>query len=147
MTALPDDTSVRKDAVIAALRTVHDPEIPVNIYDLGLIYDLEVGADGSVAIRMTLTTPNCPVAESLPEQIRAKAGSVDGVTSATVEVVWEPPWTGEMMSADAKLQLEMMGISWSDPTPPGGRSTSLTIGGKRQPDARTPPRDSDLSAP
>ncbi len=114
-----------RQRIIDALRTVHDPEIPVNLYDLGLIYDLEIGAEGQVEVRMTLTSPNCPVADALPAQVRSAVQAVQGVTEAKVEVVWQPPWTSEMMSEDARMQLDMMGISWADPKP-AGRFTSLT---------------------
>ena len=92
---------VSKSAVIAALHTVYDPEIPVDIYELGLIYDLKVNPSGAVAICMTLTSPGCPVAGSLPGEVRSKVQSVPGVTSATVELVWEPPWSKERMSEAA----------------------------------------------
>ncbi len=98
---------VLKAQVIEALRTVFDPEIPVNIYDLGLIYEVNVDADSRVNVRMTLTSPMCPVAESLPPEAEAKVRSVDGVTDAKVEVVWDPPWTPDKMTEAAKLQLNM----------------------------------------
>ncbi|MGQ0732430.1 MAG: DUF59 domain-containing protein [Acidobacteriota bacterium] len=91
--------------VLDALSTVFDPEIPVNIRELGLIYDVLVDKDGRVGIRMTLTAPACPAAQSLPVEVREKAAAVPGVTEATVEIVWDPPWTKEMMSEAAKLQL------------------------------------------
>jgi FeS assembly SUF system protein len=94
-----------RPAVIEALKTVFDPEIPVNIYEMGLVYDVLVDAAGRVGIRMTLTAPACPAAQSLPVEVRQKASAVPGVTDARVEVVWEPPWTKEMMSDAAKLQL------------------------------------------
>jgi len=93
--------------VIAALRTVFDPEIPVNIYELGLIYDVLVSDDGSTHVRMTLTTPNCPAAEELPPEIETKVRSTQGVTSVQLDLVWEPPWAPEMMSDAAKLELGM----------------------------------------
>ena len=92
-------------AVIAALRTVHDPEIPVNIYELGLIYDLKTTAEGEVAIQMTLTSPACPVAGSMPRQVEEKVAALPGVKSAKVELVWDPPWTQERMSEAARLEL------------------------------------------
>jgi len=101
------DTSVQRDAVIEAMRTVHDPEIPVNIYDLGLIYDIDIDADGKVDVRMTLTAPGCPVAGILPGQVAAAVRQVEGVTDANVELVWDPPWSMERMSDEAKLQLGM----------------------------------------
>ncbi len=95
------------DAVIAALKTVHDPEIPVNIYDLGLIYDLTLAADGSVVIAMTLTTPACPVAGILPQQVADAAATVAGVGEVEVRLVWEPTWTPALMSEEARLVLDM----------------------------------------
>jgi FeS assembly SUF system protein len=91
--------------VIDALRTVFDPEIPVNIYEMGLIYDVLVDAAGRVGIRMTLTAPACPAAQTLPVEVQQKAAAVPGVTEAKVEIVWEPPWTKDLMSEAAKLQL------------------------------------------
>ena len=91
--------------VLDALSTVFDPEIPVNIRELGLIYDVLVDKDGRVGVRMTLTAPACPAAQSLPVEVQQKAAAVPGVTAAKVEIVWEPPWTKEMMSEAAKLQL------------------------------------------
>jgi FeS assembly SUF system protein len=86
---------------------VYDPEIPVNIYELGLVYGIDVGEDGRVAIRMTLTSPMCPVAGSLPPEVEAKVLGVEGVTAAAVDVVWEPPWEPSMMSESARLELGM----------------------------------------
>ena len=97
-----------RDRVIAVLKTCYDPEIPVDVYELGLIY--EVGADdatGQVGIRMTLTSPMCPVAEILPPEIEAKVRALEGVNEARVEVTWEPPWSPEMMSEAARLELNM----------------------------------------
>lgn len=94
-------------AIIDALRTVHDPEIPVNIYDLGLIYDLEIAANGTVQIIMTLTAPACPVAGEMPGQVARTVAAVEGVGEVTVELVWDPPWTKERMSEEAKLALDM----------------------------------------
>src|SRR5262245_47744110 len=91
--------------VLEALGTVFDPEIPVNIRELGLIYDVLVDKDGRVGIRMTLTAPACPAAQSLPIEVQQKAANVPGVSEAKVEIVWEPPWDKEMMSEAAKLQL------------------------------------------
>ncbi len=93
--------------VIEALQTVYDPEIPVNIYELGLVYDVLVDAGANVGIRMTLTAPACPAAQSLPVEVRDKAKSVPGVSEAKVEIVWDPPWTRERMTEAAKLQLGM----------------------------------------
>ena len=91
--------------ILEVLGTVFDPEIPVNIRELGLIYDVLVDKDGRVGIRMTLTAPACPAAQSLPVEVRQKAASVPGVADAKVEIVWDPPWTKDMMSEAAKLQL------------------------------------------
>jgi FeS assembly SUF system protein len=91
--------------VVEALRTVYDPEIPVNIYELGLIYDVNVSQNGFVDVNMTLTSPACPVAGSLPGEVEQRVLGVDGVTGAKVEVVWDPPWNPEMMSEEAKLEL------------------------------------------
>jgi len=93
--------------VVEALKTVFDPEIPVNIYEMGLIYDVVVDASGLVGVKMTLTAPACPAAQSLPIEVRDKARTVPGVTDAKVEVVWDPPWTRDRMSDVAKLQLGM----------------------------------------
>jgi FeS assembly SUF system protein len=91
--------------VLEVLGTVYDPEIPVNIRELGLIYDVIVDKNGRVGVRMTLTAPACPAAQSLPVEVREKAASVAGVTEAKVEIVWEPPWSKDRMSEAAKLQL------------------------------------------
>ena len=90
------------------MRTVFDPEIPVNIYDMGMIYAVSVKDDSSVDVRMTLTSPSCPVAGSLPPEVQAKLAALPGVSAARVELVWEPPWNPEMMSEAAKLQLNML---------------------------------------
>lgn len=94
-----------KEQIVAALRTVYDPEIPVNIYDLGLIYRLAVDEDGKVEIDMTLTAPHCPVAESFPEQVETMVLLVPGVTEVRLELVWDPPWTPERMSEVARVEL------------------------------------------
>ena len=98
-------TAALEPAIIAAIKTVFDPEIPVNIHDLGLIYEVLVDAAGVAGVRMTLTAPACPAAQILPGEVRDKAAKVPGVTEAKVEVVWDPPWTKERMSEAAKLQL------------------------------------------
>jgi FeS assembly SUF system protein len=97
-----------KPFVIEALCSVYDPEIPVNIYELGLIYDVEVSDAGAVRIQMTLTAPACPSAQLLPEEVEARVRQVPGVTEARVEVVWEPPWTPDRMTDAARLQLGML---------------------------------------
>jgi FeS assembly SUF system protein len=94
-----------EERVVAALRGVYDPEIPVNIYDLGLVYELRVDPAGAVYVCMTLTTPACPVAGSLPGEVKNKVLAVPGVTTADVELVWDPPWDKSRMSEDAQLQL------------------------------------------
>ncbi|MCS6807124.1 MAG: SUF system Fe-S cluster assembly protein [Acidobacteriota bacterium] len=94
-----------RERVIEQLRQVYDPEIPVNIYELGMVYDVDVDAAGGVYIRMTLTSPACPVAGSLPGEVEAKLRAIEGVTSVMVDLVWDPPWSPEMMSEVAKLQL------------------------------------------
>jgi len=101
----PAPTGSLEDRVIAALKTCYDPELPVNVYELGLIYELEVETSGVVAIRMTLTSPGCPVADSLVREIKSKVAAVAGVTSAQVELVWDPPWDRSRMSEAAQLEL------------------------------------------
>ena len=96
-----------KQAVVDVLRTVYDPEIPVDIYELGLIYEVEADDSGDVKIVMTLTSPACPVAETLPPEVEAKARGVEGVTDVMLDLVWEPPWSPAMMSDAAKLELGM----------------------------------------
>jgi FeS assembly SUF system protein len=97
-----------RENVIRALKTVFDPEIPVNIYDLGLIYKLEVDAEGSVDLQMTLTAPGCPVAQTFPATVESRIYCVPGVTEARVELVWDPPWCKDRMSEAAKLELGML---------------------------------------
>jgi FeS assembly SUF system protein len=100
-------TDALKPAILDAIRTVFDPEIPVNIWELGLIYDVVVDAAGVVGVRMTLTAPGCPAAQSLPVEVAEKVKAVPGVADAKVDVVWEPTWTKDRMSDVAKLQLGM----------------------------------------
>ena len=97
-----------RDKIIEQLQTGYDPEIPVDIYALGLIYDVSVDAEGKAAIRMTLTTPMCPAAEMLPPEVETKARGVPGVTQVELDLVWDPPWSPEMMSEAAKLDLGMV---------------------------------------
>jgi FeS assembly SUF system protein len=104
----PGDAPVTQDQVIEAIRTVYDPEIPVNIYDLGLIYTIDIDPEGKVHIDMTLTAPGCPVAGSMPTYVEDTVSLVDGVREVEVELVWDPPWTPERMSEDAKLALGMI---------------------------------------
>ena len=94
-----------KETIVEAIKTVFDPEIPVNIYELGLIYGVDVETDGRVEVRMTLTAPACPVAGGLVNEVARKVGEVEGVTNAHVELVWDPPWSTERMSDEAKLEL------------------------------------------
>ena len=96
------------DAIIDTLKGIYDPEIPVNIYDLGLIYGVDVTDDGHAVVTMTLTTPHCPVAESMPGEIELQVGSVPGVGHAEVNLVWDPPWDPQKMSDEAKLELGML---------------------------------------
>lgn len=103
----PPAPKVDEDAVIAAISTVYDPEIPVDIYQLGLIYAIEIADDGKVKVEMTLTTPACPSAQELPSQVEESIRAIDGVTDVDVEVVWDPPWDQSRMSEDARLALNM----------------------------------------
>lgn len=96
------------EGVIAALKDIFDPEIPVNIYDLGLIYGVDVADDGGVAVTMTLTTPHCPVAESMPGEVELRVGAVPGVRDCEVNLVWDPPWDPAKMSDEARLELGML---------------------------------------
>jgi FeS assembly SUF system protein len=95
------------ESVIEALKQIHDPEIPVNIYDLGLIYGVEISG-GHADVTMTLTTPHCPVAESMPAEVELRVGSVPGIGSANVSLIWDPPWDPQKMSDEAKLELGML---------------------------------------
>ncbi|MFN4260383.1 MAG: DUF59 domain-containing protein [Gemmataceae bacterium] len=99
------DAKQLEEQIIAALKTCHDPEIPVNIYELGLIYDIDISPEGNVGIRMTLTSPACPAAGAIPPEVQRKVAAVPGVQSVQVDVVWDPIWTMDMMSEAAKLQL------------------------------------------
>ncbi len=96
-----------KDKVIAEIKKIYDPEIPVNIYDLGLIYDVKVNQENVVEIKMTLTSPNCPVAESLPREVEDSVKEIEGVKDTKLELVWEPPWDKSKMSEAAKLELNL----------------------------------------
>jgi len=97
-----------REQIIEQLKTVYDPEIPVDIYELGLIYEVAVDPEGRAAIRMTLTSPMCPAAEMLPTEVESKARSVEGVSSVQLDLVWDPPWTPDIMSEAAKLDLGMV---------------------------------------
>ena len=96
------------DKIVAVLKTCYDPEIPVNVYDLGMIYHIQVNPSGEAQIKMTLTSPHCPAVASLPAEVQAKVGTVQGVVKANVDLVWDPPWNPSMMSEAAKLELGMM---------------------------------------
>ena len=120
------NTTVTEEQVIKVLRSVYDPEIPVSIYDLGMIYGIQIDGD-VVHVRMTLTTPACPVAGILPGQVETRVKALEGVSDATVELVWDPPWTPDKMSEAAKLQLNM-------DTAPSPREKQSFV------DVRMPPR-------
>ena len=98
-----------KEEIVEAIKTVFDPEIPVNVYELGLIYSIDIKKDKTVDITMTLTSPFCPVAGSLPKEVAARASEVKGVTDANVELVFEPPWSLDLMSEEAKFKLNLSG--------------------------------------
>jgi len=104
---LAEKNTSLKECVIAALRQVYDPELPVNIYDLGLIYTIDTNENNDVAITMTLTAPHCPVAESLPAQVECAVKNIEQTNKVTVELVWDPPWTQERLSDEAKLTLNL----------------------------------------
>jgi FeS assembly SUF system protein len=97
-----------EENVIKMLKTIYDPEIPVDIYELGLVYNIGIEDDGSTTIMMTLTSPSCPVAETLPPEVEQKVATVEGITSCKVEITWEPPWDKSMMSEEAQLELGFM---------------------------------------
>ena len=97
----------KKDQIIDEIRKIYDPELPVNIYELGLIYDIKVRDEKYAIIKMTLTTPNCPVAESLPKEVKNGAMQVEGIEDVDLELVWDPPWNKDMMSEAAKLELNL----------------------------------------
>ena len=103
-----EEISELKDKIIVVLRNIFDPEIPVNIYELGLIYETNVSENGAVKVLMTLTAPNCPVAESMPEQVRNEISYLTGVTDVDVEITFEPPWDQDMMGEEAKLELGLL---------------------------------------
>ena len=107
MTSDPERKAALEPRIIEALSTVFDPEIPVNIYELGLIYDIIVDQSSAVGVRMTLTAPACPAAQSLPIEVRNKIAQISGVTDVKVDIVWDPPWDRDRMSDAAKLQLGM----------------------------------------
>ena len=96
-----------KDKVILEIKKIYDPEIPVNIYDLGLIYNIEIKNENEAYIEMTLTSPNCPVADSLPRMVKENISSIEGIVKVDLKLVWNPPWTKDMMSEEAKLELNL----------------------------------------
>ncbi len=102
------DTQELGEKIVKVLKTIYDPEIPVDIYELGLIYDVMVNTDSEVKILMTLTTPNCPVAESLPMEVEERVKSLDMIKDAEVEITFDPPWTQDLMSEEAKLELGLL---------------------------------------
>jgi FeS assembly SUF system protein len=102
------DSEELKERIVEALKSIYDPEIPVDIYELGLIYDVEVADDGDALVTMTLTTPHCPVAETLPNEVELRVLSVPGVRDAEVKLVWDPPWDPSRMSDEARLELGML---------------------------------------
>jgi FeS assembly SUF system protein len=102
------DTTALGEAIVKKLKTIYDPEIPVDIYELGLIYDVMVNEDYEVKILMTLTSPNCPVAETLPREVEDKVKAIENVKDAEVEITFDPPWSKDLMSEEAKLELGML---------------------------------------
>ena len=108
MSNTPIDTAKLGERIVEVLKSIYDPEIPVDIYELGLIYDVYVNEDLDVKVLMTLTTPNCPVAETLPLEVEEKVRSMDEVRNASVEITFDPPWTQDLMSEEAKLELGML---------------------------------------
>lgn len=103
-----EDTSELGEKIVRVLKTIYDPEIPVDIYELGLIYDVLVNEDNEVKILMTLTSPNCPVAETLPVEVEEKVKSINEIKDAEVEITFDPPWTQDLMSEEAKLELGLL---------------------------------------
>ena len=104
----PIDTDLIGEKIVEVLHTIYDPEIPVDIYELGLIYDVQISDEGEAKVLMTLTTPNCPVAESLPMEVEEKVGEVEGITKSKVEITFEPEWEKDMMSEEAKFELGLL---------------------------------------
>ena len=102
------DTAELGEKIVKVLKGIYDPEIPVDIYELGLVYDVMVNTDNEVKILMTLTSPNCPVAESLPREVEEKISKIDGIASTEVEITFDPPWSKDLMSEEAKLELGML---------------------------------------
>lgn len=108
MNASDNPEKVTRDQVVEVLKKIYDPEIPVDIWELGLIYDIDLSEENQIKIQMTLTSPNCPVAESLPIEVRDKLKALPGIENADVNIVWDPPWNPEMMSEVAKVELGYM---------------------------------------
>ena len=104
----PVNVEAVRERVIETLKGIYDPEIPVNIYDLGLVYDIDIDDSGVVDVRMTLTTPGCPVAQTFPGMVEQAVREVEGVTAATVDLVWDPPWCPDVLSDEVKLQLGLL---------------------------------------
>ncbi|MBU2526608.1 MAG: SUF system Fe-S cluster assembly protein [Bacteroidetes bacterium] len=102
------DTHKLGEDIVRILKTIYDPEIPVDIYELGLIYDVMVSTDADIRVLMTLTTPNCPVAETLPKEVEDKIRTIEGVADVEVEITFDPPWTQDLMSEEAKLELGLL---------------------------------------
>ena len=103
-----EDNTINKGEIIEKIKTVFDPEIPVNIYDLGLVYNIDIDSNNNIGIKMTLTTPNCPVADSMPQEVGESLVNIKGISSIKVELVWDPKWSKDMMSEDAKLALDIL---------------------------------------
>ena len=103
-----EDNIINKGEIIEKIKTVFDPEIPVNIYDLGLVYNIDIDSNNNIGIKMTLTSPNCPVADSLPQEVGESLANIKGISSIKVELVWDPKWSKDMMSEDAKLALDIL---------------------------------------
>ena len=103
-----EDNTINKGEIIEKIKTVFDPEIPVNIYDLGLVYNIDIDSNNNIGIKMTLTTPNCPVADSMPQEVGESLANIKGISSIKVELVWDPKWSKDMMSEDAKLALDIL---------------------------------------
>ena len=108
MSLTPIETELIRSEIVEVMKTIYDPEIPVNIYELGLIYDIDVDTDGAATIHMTLTSPGCPVAGTLPGEVESKARVESGATEVQVDLIWEPPWSLDLMSDEAKLELGLL---------------------------------------
>jgi len=133
---MPEPAADLNERIVSALRTVFDPEIPVNVHDLGLIYGLDIAEGGVVNISMTLTAPNCPMAEQIVRDVERKVREVADVTDVTVEIVWEPKWNPDMMSEAAQLELEFTGHTGPAHLRKDRGISSLTIGKTNRPRPR-----------